>query len=356
MRLYASIFFLLVLSGLICAGTPYFKYKMVRKDGDLAFPILKSRSYAAVKINRTLQLDELHLLAGFETKDIFENVEYDYDSSYYWGIVILTPKIYRNSNKSLSLYMWEASQGATSYYNAKYYNFNSGNGDLVRLRDLFTPAGYSEFVKRVTRRRIAELWHEVNRKVVPEERQYFSYVEESYERDTDLEDYFIFDGNIYIDGENSFHKGMKFFNVETVSKFHLSGFKRYLNDYGKCFFSLIKCSIADFHSSGLPQLFEGTMGGKPAVMFLKDEVYGKDEVVHHITGWVANLDDRQGRFLEGSLNEGKLILDEKNKDSEKVGFIDAEFDGSRIIGTWTDKDHMVSEDISLSRTRQENNP
>ena len=108
-----------------------------------SFPIFSNRTnkYAAQKINQTMQLSELEILKGFETKSIFERVSYD-GGGIYGNKVSIKFDVFDNTDRILSVQFNETSCGATCAYWVKYYNFNSGNGDLIQLKDLFTEKGF----------------------------------------------------------------------------------------------------------------------------------------------------------------------------------------------------------------------
>jgi hypothetical protein len=321
---------------------------------DFSFPIFSnpSNKYAATKINQMLQISELEILKGFETESIFERVSYD-GGGIYGGKVGISFKVQNNNDKVLSVEFNESSCGATCAYWIKYYNFNSGNGDLVQLTDLFTKTGYQKFFEFVTKRRVAELKREIIKRVKPDERENYSNIIDCYEKD-DLEDYYIKNNLLYIDGENCFHKGQKFDGIETVSKFKPAEFKKYLNPYGKSLFSVTKDSIKKYRSNALPQLFQGTIAGQNILLVLDIDYFAefneaRAEYVYSKYG--------KGIFLEGKINNTELSLTEKLPKATDTGFINsvdngfikAEFDGQKIIGTWTNADKTITHKLSLKR-------
>lgn len=319
---------------------------------DFSFPIFSkpSDSYTAEKINQTLQISELEILKGFETKSIFERISND-GGGIYGSKVDISFKVYDNNSKVLSVKLDESSCGATCAYWVKYYNFNSGNGDLIQLKDLFNEKGYKKFFAFVTKRRIAQLQREI-RKLPPSERGDFEGISGSYESD-DLTDFYIKNNVLYIDGENSFSKNQKFATVDInrISRFKLSEFAPYLNDYGKSLFGTSKNAVKKYRSNVLPQIFQGKIGNSKVVMVLntgyKDEM--KAEYIYSKYG--------VGIYLEGKINADHLSLSEKiSKPNEKGfinfvdnGFIDAKFDGQNIIGNWTSSDKTKNYELKLTK-------
>ncbi|MDJ1467959.1 hypothetical protein [Xanthocytophaga flava] len=98
----------------------------------MSFPVFtdSTNSLAVQKINQMLQIVELELVKSAKQRNIFEQASFD-DGTIYGGKVILTPTIYQNSDRLLSIGFWNSSCGATCAYWVSYYNFNPGNGDLI---------------------------------------------------------------------------------------------------------------------------------------------------------------------------------------------------------------------------------
>lgn len=318
----------------------HFRYTTVREGKYFSFPVLQDRSYPAAKINQLLQIVELRLLNGHEEKSIFELAAFD-DGTIYGGKVELTPTVYHNSDRFLSVGFREASCDATCTYWVQYYTFNSGNGDMVKLSDLFTTSGYAKFFQYVTAKRIAKLKREIG-KLDPSEQESFFTKIYNYQMD-ELDDFYIKGNTLYIDGENSFLKNEKFSGIETVSAFRVPEFSDHLNDYGKCFFSMAKCSIGKFRSDDLPQLFHGTIAGQKVVMVLNfgNETEMKADYVYSRYGKTI--------YVEGEFDNGKLTMTEKGFRNKDNGFIDAAFDGARMAGTWTNEDRTETFELSIKR-------
>ena len=339
----------------ICHGQKnYFQYRTEKFNDEknkFSFPIfLNSNNLVTAKVNQMLQISELEILKGFETKNIFEQVSID-DGRIYGGKVGIDFKIYDNNSKVLSVKLDESSCGATCAYWVRYYNFNSGNGDLIQLKDLFTKKGYEKFFAFVTKRRIAQLKNEL-RKMPLAERGDFEGISGSYEAD-DLMDFYIEKNVLYIDGENSFSKNQKFASVEIkrISRFKLPEFKSYLNDYGKSLFGLTKDSIKKYRSNILPQLFHGKIGNQKVMMVLNNG-YGNEMKAEYVYSKYG-----KGIFLEGKIKADELSLTEKLAKPKESGFIDyvdngfieARFDGQNITGTWTHKDKTITHELLLAR-------
>jgi hypothetical protein len=324
------------------------------ENDDFSFPIFSnpSNKYAASKINQMLQISELEILKGFETKSIFERVSYD-GGGIYGGRTDINFKVHNNNDKVLSVEFDQSSCGATCTYWVRYYNFNSGNGDLVQLKELFTETGFQKFFEFVAKRRVADLKKELVKKVELGERENYLNIIDCYEKD-ELEDYYIKNNSLYIDGENCFHKNQKFDGIETVSKFKTAELKKYLNAYGKSFFSVTGDSIKKYRSNALPQLFEGTIAGEKVLLVLNVDYYPdlnevRAEYVYSRYG--------KGIFLEGKIDNNELSLTEKLPETDDSGLIDyidngfikAEFVGQKIVGTWTNKDKTETYALSLKR-------
>lgn len=349
------IFMFLVLCSLGYGQGNYFQHKSEKHNDELnkfSFPIFSNSSnkFATTKINQMLQIAELEVLKGFETKNIFEQVSID-DGRIYGGKVDIAFKIYDNNSKVLSVKLDESSCGATCAYWVRYYNFNSGNGDLIQLKDLFTEKGYEKFFAFAAKRRIAQLKRGI-KKLKLTERGDFEGISGSYKAD-DLTDFYIKNNVLYIDGENSFSKNQKFASVEIkrISQFNLSEFQSYLNNYGKSFFSLTNNTIKKYHSNSLPQLFQGKIGDKTVALVLNTGYQNemKAEYVYLKYG--------KGIYLEGKTNSKEISLTEKLPKPRESGFIDyvdngfieAIFDGQNITGNWTSGDKTKTYELKLTR-------
>lgn len=321
------------------------------KTEDFSFPIFSKsiNNYAANKINQTLQISELEILKGFETKSIFEIVSYD-GGGMYGGKTNLKFRVFDNNSKILSVKLDQSSCGATCTYWVKYYNFNSGNGDLIQLKDLFTPKGFEKFIVFAFKRRVIELKNEIHSKLPPAERSDFENLIGLYKTD-DLTDFYVRNNALYIDGENSFHKNQKFSGIKTISKFNLSEFKSDLNDYGKSIFGLNNKAVKNYRSNLLPQLFQGKIGEQNVVLVLNLDYE------NHIEAEYVYSKYGKGIFLDGKIKDNKLSFTEKiSKTTENGmitqvdnGFIEAEFDGQKIIGNWQNHDKTKTFNLSLSR-------
>jgi hypothetical protein len=340
----------LIFSSFCYGQTNYFQSKTITKGREFSFPIFSNsaNSYAADKINRTLQIPELKLLKGYEKEHIFEEVVVN-DGRIYGGKVSISSTIENNSDKVVSVKLDQSSCGATCHYWVKYYNFNSGNGDLIQLKDLFTDKGLETFSKFITKRRVAEFNKERAKLKTADSESLFG-IAGSYESD-DLEDFYIKNNTLFIDGENSFAKNDKFYGVNTISKFKLSEFKNYLNDYGKTLFSLSKNSIKNYRSSNLPQLFQGKIAGKEVWLFLNTGVGNelKAEYIYSKYG--------KGIFLSGTFDGNEVILTEKLPKPRESGFIDyidggvitAKFDGRNMSGNWSNEDKTKTYALELTQ-------
>ena len=235
----------------------------------------------------------------------------------------------------LSLRFDEASCGMTCTYWIRYYNFNAGNGDLLQLKDLFTAEGFAAFNKLALRKRSARFQKELV-KIKSDQRETLLYVLDSYKED-DLNDYFIKDTSISVDGENCLSKNDKFSDIDMITKFNLHEFKKYLNDYGKTVFGIKNDSVSTYRSHELPQLFEGTIDSSLNILLV---MIHDDK--NKMRGGYAYLKFGRLIYFEGELNGKELILTEKKDNSDDNGYINANFDGNKMNGLWTNKNKTKS--------------
>lgn len=336
-------FLVLLIASCAIGQTNYFEYKSLKKGMDFSFPVFSclNDSLASRNINQLLQLSELELLDGYQKNNIFEKVS-DNDGTIYGGKVEISYKILSNDSKLLSIQFNESSCGATCAYWVRYYNFNSGNGDLVQLKDLFTTEGFTIFRKNILAKRTANFKKEIT-KVDKTEREYLLDVLGCYE-DDDLHDYYIKDKSIFIDGENCLSKNQKGFGIDMITKFNISEFNKYLNNYGKVVFGIISDNISKYRSYELPQLYEGTIGSSLKVLLIINHDYE-----NKMRGVYAYLKYGQGIYLEGELNNQELILTENTDNFDDNGYINAFFDGKQINGTWTNKSKTKTLELKANR-------
>lgn len=336
-------FLCLFLSGISTySQNSYFSVRKIKSNDDFSFPIVSGRngSSASKKINQLLQISELEILRKSSDHNIFKKISSNNDGLY-GNKVAISYAIQNNSNKLLSIKFNQASCGITCYYWVRYYNFNAQNGELLQLKDMFTEAGYREFYKKIAEKRIKQLREEI-KKLDKAEQADFKEIE-SYYGDDDLNDFYIKNGNLYINGDNSFHKNLKFSGIETVCAFKNAEFKKFLNPYGKSIFNLNNQPIKEFHSKSLPQLYTGKIAGKNVLMVINKGY--KNE----ISAEYVYLRYGDGIFLTGQLNDTTLSLSEKNRDYKDVGFIKAEFKNNKIEGTWMSQQKDKIYKVSLNK-------
>jgi hypothetical protein len=306
----------------------YFSVKKVKLDKQYSFPVFANSNSpgSAKKINQLLQISELEILSKHNKQDFFRKISTD-NGTIYGGKVAISYQVESNNSKLLSVKFDQSSCGMTCHYWVKYYNFNAENGNLFQLQDLFTSEGLRILKKYIAQKRIKQLHKEVA-KLERAEQGDFSEIADYY-KDDDLNDFYINNNKLYIDGDNSFHKNLKFSGIETVCEFNLNEFKHHLNLFGKTIFKLNNASIKNFQSSSFPQLYNGKIANKDVIMVIntayKDEM--KAEYVYSQYG--------DGIFLHGMLKGTELNLVERNANSDSVAVIKAQFKNNRIIGIWT---------------------
>ncbi len=351
-----SVIFILTSVAFPAEGKGYFDIKLIKKGKDFSFPIFRDPpgQRSAMKINHLLQLMELRSLANGPTKDIFRNAEFD-DGTIYGGKASILPTVHSNNSRVQSVGFDQSSCGMTCAYWHSYYNFNSGNGDLIQLKDLFTDKGFDRFTKIVMSKRSSKYRREVKEKIKPDEREDYLGVLGTIESDQ-LSDFYIRTRSIVIDGENCLIKGRKFEGLDMYVRFDLKEFKPLLNDYGRAVFGLNLSDISKFRSNSLPQLFKGRVND--LIPFSLVLIGSSDNVV----GVYAYSKYGKGITLTGSLEDGKFLLTEHylvevplnpNTDvSHRLvdgGSISGIFNGNNIEGTLSDKDKTRSYRFRASR-------
>ncbi|MEJ7848184.1 MAG: hypothetical protein WKF92_08870 [Pyrinomonadaceae bacterium] len=328
----------------------YFRPTIIKEGLEFSFPIFSrgGKDSASTKINRLLQLSELYVLAKPPySKRIFDQSNAN-DGSIYGGKVSLLATIYANNSRVLSLGFDQSACGATCGYWNRYYNINSGNGDRIVLKDIFTFDGYQAFSKIILDKRSLKYRKEVKKKVEPQYQESYLDTVGCFERD-DFSDFYIRKERIVIDGNDCLVKGQKFDGLNMINAFELSVFRKHLNSYGRTLFGLERADISEFRSKELPQLFEGSVNGSyPIVMVLGRKFYSGYE------GFYAYLKYGEGIRIKGSEVGDTIELTEyilsptvnvgplgEIRKAMKNGFITGHLSGQSFEGFWTDASKSI---------------
>ncbi|MDP1726454.1 MAG: hypothetical protein Q8M15_06690 [Bacteroidota bacterium] len=334
---------LILLNGICLGQNNYFPYTNEKHGTNFNFPVFSHATNlkAVTKINQLLQLSELQLLKGFEKEHIFELAMMD-NGGMFNKKVELKCTVQNNSDKLLSIQIKDMSCGADCVGGTRYYNFNSGNGDLIQLKDLFTTDGYQTFYKYVTTKRVKALDQQLV-KLDEQEKMLWQGVKICYEEST-LIDFYIKDNTLFIDGENCFYNTQKVELIKRLDQFTLPEFKNYLNDYGKSLFSISSADISGFQSKQLPQLFEGSGANDSALIFILNITYQED-----MRGIYAYTQRGIGVNMEGTLKGTNLYLAEIATKPGITPYIYAVYNENQIIGTLSDRKKTINVPIHLKR-------
>ena len=324
---------IITLSSFVNGQQRFFRIENIKGGNEFSFPVLYSQtadSQAAAIINQHIQLSELELLKKHSSDDIFEKIAQD-NGTIYGGKVSISYDVFANTQNILSLKFTEASCGATCNYWSQFYTFNSGNGDAIELKDIFSSQGFKAFRTYAN----AKCSNYLRKEFIKKDSiglEDTASILECYQN-SELDDYFIKGSSIFIDGEHCLMKYQRFLGLDMITEFKLDEFKDYLNDYGRAIFAPLHDAIAQYRSASLPQLFEGSIGESNSIIFIMRHSFDD-----RIVGLYAYLKYGTGIYLEGNLNNQRLSLTEKDENFNDNAYIDATFDGERIIGTWKNKD------------------
>lgn len=341
---------LVFLSPSLVAGQPL-GVTTIRKGNDFKFPIVSSptKSYAASRINRFLQLSELYSIAKAPyTSSIFDQAQIN-DGSIYGGKHSVVATIYSNNGGIFSTGVSSSACGATCTWWTKYYTFNVANGDRIELQDLFSTSGYQTFMKLAIEKRARKYRREVEKKVELEHQGAYLETLPCLANDQ-TPDFYITDSSLTLDGERCLTKGQKFDGLDMRVTFKLAEVRSYLNPYGNAVFDNRYSTLKRFRSSRLPQLFEGKVDGKyPIAMVLTYEFENR------LWGMYAYLRYGKGLSLRGDATNGEISLTEytlspdvtSNElgEYQKVlenGRIRGKLSEGRFDGVWTDLENTRS--------------
>lgn len=358
--LYKIIFIIFVFAGLVqllAAQQGYFQTTVVKDGKDFSFPIFSRGrgEKVSTRIDRLLQLSELYRLVRRPSSTrIFDQSKAN-DGSIYGGKVRLVGTVYSNNGRILSVGFDQSACGATCGYWSNYYNFNSGNGDRIDLRDLFTSDGYQTFFKTIVEKRSVKYRREVAKKVEAQFQESYLDTLGCFEND-DLSDFYIRKQTIVIDGYNCLTKGQKFDGLDMTAFFGLSTFRRHLNSYGKAVFGLEHSDLSRFRSTELPQLFEGTVNRSLPIVMVLGPTFESS-----YAGFYAYLKYGEGISLKGSEKNNSIELtefvlsptvtsDERGeiRKAQKNGYITGHLTGRTFEGIWSDATKARQLDFSAT--------
>ena len=199
-------------------------------------------------------------------------------------------------------------------------------------------------MKMVVGKRSAKYRKEVRRKVLAADQESYLDTIGCFEND-DLEDYYIQDRSIVIDGENCLIKGQKFDRLDMRNRIPFRDFRRNLNRYGRGVFGLDQIDLAKFRSDSLPQLFEGKVNESRIAVVLNHDIG------NGIRGVYAYLKYGEGIGLDGSLIDRAASITEYTlspttemkvygpvRKYVETGRISGTLEGGRLEGLWTNKE------------------
>jgi hypothetical protein len=313
--------------GRLSGQTGYMKIETVAESREYSFhfPVVYTHNkQVQEKINIQLQLGELELLKGKETKSLFERIK-PHPELFSERKVFMNYEILTNSNRNLAVRFSESSAGMTMSYWIRYYNFNPQNGDRYSLPDFFSERDFTAFKEYVTMIRKEK----INRQQDGEEYFYLS----KYIETDDLDDFYFTDDSIYIDNRNLLHKSQFDFEAnDHITAIPLSDIEHWLNDFGRS--ALITGNGLDlYRSTGEPQLYEGLIDHTYG-FYLLFRLEGKWE---DAVGIYAYKKYGAGISLRGTFSENQFVFTETNEQLEETATIRFKKEGDMLTGYWEDK-------------------
>lgn len=326
---FLSIFFLSFLVG--NCQKKNFEIVSLEMENNFSFPVFSKSNDTLLgnKINHLLQLTELELLHGYEKKNPFERVAINLINPIP-GKEMIQYSIYQNNARLLSFSLAQSFCGAGCTYWCSYYNFNPENGELIHLKDLFSPKGYEVFIQKLDQKRIAVFKQWIN-KQDSSKREEFEGIPTCYEHAPNT-DYYIKNDSIFIDGSICFGKNLMYSNLDPITSFHKKELKKYLNDYGLLVFGFKKGKLTTYHSNHLPQLFTGKLADDSIAFILSQPQNG------NLNGVYFNKTTGQCMQLRGGAVKEGIKLDEFDEEEKPQGSILFRFNNQNLIGIRFTKD------------------
>jgi len=324
MNKYILLFIILIISHLTFGQTKSFSIKKISYK-TFSFPIISGGdSVAADRVNMLLQLGELALIKGHEQHDIFEVISVNNHSSN-GGKTNICYTILENNGRTFSVQFDEAAVDMTVHYWQSDFTFNSANGSLIHLQDLFTPVGYKKFKTLAFAKQTAEYKQELKANKYSD--SVIDYLPKGF-KGMDYTDFYIKNGSIFINARGLLSKiDFVSSNLNLVTRIKYKEFNTLLNDYGRAVFT-DSASLNQYYSHSMPQLMTGTIDKYLIVMLLK-YAYNTRAV-----GLYAYLKNGVGIDLDGKINKGHFMLIEKDQKQNKVADIDLIIKNDTATGTW----------------------
>ncbi len=169
----------------------------------------------------------------------------------------------------------------------------------------------------------------------------FDYIQESYLKNEGLEDFYIKDNSIFIDGEDLLMKNDKVLNLDMKSEYTLAEIKWMLSDYGQYVFSLRNKYPFNQAYSTPSGIFTGKINDYPIVILLQASDDGKS-----LSGRYAYLKQGIGITLNGTIIKDVVELKEEDSKGNITATISTRFNGKYITGKWKSGDKVL--DFSVS--------
>lgn len=321
------------------------RYNTISLDSALYFPVFSNakNTNAVHSINQFLQFSKLKKLVSNNTSNVFGNIRH-IENDMHVGVVDMDFQILSQNDKYLSLKFNGAIAGVTMWYYTSYYNFNMGNGEPIQLTDLFIVDSLPAVRNMILTKRIAKLKSEITKvDTTGFEDEGLNYIGECIINEG-VVSYYIANGKIIIDDEACLNKGDKFLGLDMQLVLSPIDYKKYLNEFGLALFGFSNKPIGKFHSTSLPQVFEGTINRRRPMVLLLDQYLDNE-----VGGWYYLPNQDKIISVEGELNGTTLVLTTKNDEGEETGTIKATFNQKSIIGILTKKGTTEALKIRLKR-------
>ncbi len=305
----------------------YFDYTVVVDSPSYSFPILKMDfdNNTVLKINTLLQLSELNMLSMTNDKNIFRLV-YSFDDSIPFGETWINYNILSNTPSIFSVAIAVEWCGASCGHWTNYYNFNSGNGDIISVYDLLDTKTVTEATSYIQLKRTLHFLTQFNNLDETETVDTTSILSEI--ENSNLPYFYIAHDSIFIDDEECLTKADKLGDLDMITAFSFTELKKYLSDYGATLLSNSKMNISSFHGTDFPQLYKGTLDDSIPFYFSYRFYYDNNG-----SGFFAFTKDGIAHGLEGTFEGNHFDLTEPDENYNDKGFIKADFVDGKIIGT-----------------------
>ncbi len=335
---------LISFASFVSAQKGHFGFDTITRGTEYSFPVFHSPadSIVEIKINVFLQLFELQLLADKDETNLFKELRIT-DDSIVFGATSLIFEVIENSDKILSVAVSKEWCGASCNHWTAYYNFNSGNGDMMSIYDFIEKDKINIAISVINGKRTFNFLNQLknlNSEQAIDTTAVFNEIDNS-----NLDFFYFRNDSLFISDEECLSKFEKaYYDLNMITGFSTAELKPYLNEYGKTVLSISKKDISKFSGNKFPQLYKGKTNDSIEFYFTFDFYYDFNG-----SGFIAMEKERTIHSFDGRFENNNFDLTEHDNNYYDVGFIKAALVNGKIIGSYKSVNGKINYTFSATK-------